>query len=358
VLYMASGELVTVEACHAEVEPPYYTVRFADGREKQTEGALLTMPHPSTDEPTARQGLRYEWLANSPGAQLLPPMGPMGPMGPTQHAEQRDGLHRRVERPADDDDEGHDDELRAQVQGRDAALRTIQSSWRYLKWHPITSLCLTAIFTSSFVVVMRPQAKSVLCLHWPSIIGRAEYYRCITCFFCSGRDAFSVAAMLDAYILSTTIAAHELQSSFSGRSRWFLAQIVFGMLGLLCTQYHRVWVASRVESYCGVRIAQWLPAHFWLFGDLVFYMLCCASFERPSEIVQLSIGLPIAPMARWMLPFAMSAMHLMTSGTMAGVHIEAILVGIVCCIGAEGISQIHRAVTSPTLPQRLHINTG
>ena len=44
VFYLETGEQVTIVATHMDDTVPFYTVAFADGREKQTEASKLQLP--------------------------------------------------------------------------------------------------------------------------------------------------------------------------------------------------------------------------------------------------------------------------------------------------------------------------
>jgi DnaJ family protein C protein 7 len=54
-IYKDTGETVVVAAMHTDDIEPYYTIRFADGREKQTESSRLQL-----ESPTAREQLAAE----------------------------------------------------------------------------------------------------------------------------------------------------------------------------------------------------------------------------------------------------------------------------------------------------------
>ena len=130
---------------------------------------------------------------------------------------------------------------------------------------------------------------------------------------------------MELFFLSSTVSSHEERYRHMGKSMALLHEVGFGAVALLVLQYYGGYKGYYATAVPGVDLRYWLnPQARWLSYDLVFYMLCCASFEQGSAPTVLNLGIPIGPMPSWLLPFALAGIHMLMAGG-RGVYTEAIL---------------------------------
>jgi hypothetical protein len=222
---------------------------------------------------------------------------------------------------------GEEPWIEASVQDRARAL-WVNHCPMWIRRHPVSSIWLGLLIVSSVVCVFRPATKSALCLHWPGILREGERYRGITTFLCLGGQAFEMRGVMELFFLSGTVSRHEEEYGHLGRGTDLLQEMGFGALALLAMQYYGGYKGWYATPVMGFDLRHWVnPQARWLSYDLVFYMLCCASFDQGSRPTVLNLGIPIGPMPSWLLPFVLAGVHMLMAGG-RGVHTEALLAAL------------------------------
>jgi len=388
-VYVSTGKMVVIEDVHNDEPPPFYTVRCSDGREKQTLADKLAVPSaqtveaaltiqrwwrdfpPPLDTVTADQsydapkvmfepfssaweqhkGLNYRGPGQSEVLPLNNLLGERGPP-PGQLPDVQQGVSAEAVAAAAAAS-GGTSRLRRVYDAGAGLCRSYAPS--FVRMHPITSVWISALVVSSLICIVKPEAKSKLCLHWPSILNSHGTYRLASTFLCLGGHAFQMRGLMKLYFLSTNIASYETWHRFRGTSLRLVLELLFGMACLIALQYYGAYLQWYQTSILDAR--DWVPTRFWLSYDLVFYSMCCSCFRCPFEPTVLNIGFPIGPINQWKLPVVLSGIHLLTSGELAGLYLEAMFAAASACALQWIVPNLYaRAVGTNPTGVGIHLN--
>merc|ERR1712093_781373 len=106
------------------------------------------------------------------------------------------GMHQQQQDGGDDNNEGIRNTLHRYV---------VQEGYEKF---PVTTAWIALLFVSSLLCWWRPEWKSTLCLHWPSVF-RGEIHRLLTTFICFGGEAFNRRALIEFLFLYSNIGPYE-----------------------------------------------------------------------------------------------------------------------------------------------------
>jgi hypothetical protein len=274
-------------------------------------------------------------------------------------------LHGALDLDSDDEDWDDDDVLLGAEQEQPAGGGggiVNDARWalgRVASLPPLTLLWLVVLVGSGALCAFRPHHKGTLAMHWPSVA--EEPWRLATTFACLGGEFISFHTLMSVAVITESVASYEslllysrpmvfrlllplaLQQQTGRRelriSTAFLCVLLCGAGCLLASQYwgvrqglyRKLLLSPIVQSVVQLQPAAIKPlfySHHWLSHDLTFLMLCVSCWDQPHVPTELGFVPGLPPIARWQLPFALSALHVVLSGSASAVYIEAILASL------------------------------